>query len=81
MLTKEQIYGGVKYQWQTNKPLYTFHDIMCDFMDNELEKGIDVIDKYGNYCEVKIDYNRYSINVYANGDYFHHVAEIELLEE
>lgn len=80
MLTKEQIYGGNKYQWNTDKPLYTFYEIMCSFIYTQLAKDVKITDLYGIYCEVKIDYNRYGIKVYANGDCFHHVAEIELLE-
>lgn len=81
MLTKEQIYGGTKYKWSTEKPLYTFYDLMSDFMDNELDDDIDVIVRYGNYCEVRIDYNRYGIKVYADYSDYDHVAEIELLED
>ncbi len=50
------------------------------FKDNILPDEVEIIHDDGNYFEVCVEGKNYSCEIYGNGDFYHNLANFELLE-
>ena len=51
------------------------------FKENILPDEAEIMHDDGNYFEVCVEGKIYSCNIYGNGDFYHNVADFNLLED
>lgn len=51
------------------------------FKENILPDDVEITHDDSNYFEVCVEGKIYSCNIYGNGDFYHNVADFNLLEE
>lgn len=51
------------------------------FKENILPDDVEVTYDDNNYFEVCVEGKSYSCNIYGDGDFYHNVADFNLLEE
>ena len=51
------------------------------FKENVLPDEVEIIHDDGNYFEVCVGDKNYSCDIYGNGDFYHNIADFNILED
>ena len=51
------------------------------FKENVLPDEVEIIHDDGNYFEVLVEGQNYSCDIYGNGDFYHNIADFNMLED
>jgi hypothetical protein len=60
------------YTWNTDYAHSDNTETMCDYLDNHLPEGAEVLYHDGTYAEILYNYAKHEVHASGDGDFTHH---------